>query len=263
VTEVFTPRKIQGYGWKPSLPDPRDHVADVSELPIYAFVDPRQEYMTAIYDQLQLGSCTANTVAAAIDADHIVSGREPTYPSRLWIYALERMIEGSPLLQDTGAFGRDGFKVSRQIGLVPENDYPYSDRPEDWSKDPRDSPLWDVRKTIKHHYKSVPRDLSAFKRVLSNRQTIAFGFSVFESFESAEVARTGVMPYPDTTREQLLGGHEVLLVGYLEDEPNYGLCRNSWNTDWGLGGYFLMPWAVLLDRAMSGDFRTIFRPKGK
>jgi C1A family cysteine protease len=261
LTEVITPHKIQGYGWKPSLPDPRDIIADTSELPIFAEVDPRQEYMTAVYNQLRLGSCTANAVAAAIDADRIVSGEEPTFPSRLWIYALERLIEGSSLTQDTGAYGRDGFRVSRRFGIVPESHWPYSDRFHEWSRDPHASIEWSARKKIERPYKAVPRSLTSIKRVLSNKQTIAFGFSVFESFESQEVANTGIVPHPDTTQERVLGGHEVLLVGYLKSEPHYGLCRNSWDLDWGLDGYFLMPWTVFLDPNLSSDFRTIYRPK--
>lgn len=261
LSEDFTTRKIQGYGWKPSLPDPRDIIADTSELPILAQVDPRDEYMTEVYGQLQLGSCTANAVAAAIDADCIVSGDEPKRPSRLWIYALERILEGSSLRQDTGAYGRDGFKVARNIGIVPESEYPYSDRFPVWAQDPRRSALWAKRKQTHHPYKAVPRSLSSIKRVLSNKQTVAFGFSVFESFESDEVARTGVMPHPDMTLEKELGGHEVLMVGYLKSEPHYVLCRNSWTARWGLGGYFLMPWTIVLDRNLSSDFQTIYRAK--
>lgn len=258
--EELGQRKIQTYGWKPSFPDPRDILADTSGLPIYDEVDPRQEYMTPVYDQLNLGSCTANAVAAAIDADRIVSGEEPIFPSRLWIYALERLREGASLLQDTGAYGRDGFWVSRRLGVVPESEWPYSDERRVWSKDPRASAEWYNRKKVERPYKAVPRNLTSIKRVLSNKQTMAFGFSVFESFETQEVANTGVMPHPDTTRERFLGGHEVLLVGYLKDEPQYGLVRNSWNL-WGIDGYFLMPWTVILDPNLSADFRTIYRPQ--
>ena len=100
------------------------------------------------------------------------------------------------------------------------------------------------------------------RAVLSNNQTIAFGFTVYESFESQEVAKTGVVPLP-SRGEKTLGGHEVLLVGYLKDQPNYGLVRNSWGDGWGLGGYFLMPWAYLMDANLASDFRTIRRPAGK
>jgi|GEM_PF-1065536 len=261
VSEELTLRKIEGYGWKPSLPDPRDIPADTSELPIQAEVDPRREYMTKVYAQLRLGSCTANAVAAAIDADCIVSGENPKLPSRLWIYALERLVEGSSLRQDTGAYGRDGFKVARNIGIVPEVEWPYSDKIAVWSQDPRMTAMWNKRQKTKHPYKAVPRNLSSIRRVLSNKQTIAFGFSVFESFESQQVTDTGLMPHPDTTAEKALGGHEVLMVGYLKDEPHHALCRNSWGFRWGLDGYFLMPWTVILDRNLSGDFWTIYRPK--
>lgn len=261
VTDELVSRKIKGYGWKPSLPDPRDIVADTSELKIYAEVDPRGQYMTGIYDQLKLGSCTANTVAEAIDADRIVNGESPLYPSRLWIYALERLREGTPLTQDSGAYGRHGYWVSRRIGIVPEFEWPYSDQLSAWSLDPRDDEAaWQDKRKMKRPYKHVPRDLSAMKRVLSNRQTIGFGFSVFESFETQEVADTGIMPYPDVTEEEFVGGHEVLMVGYLKDYPQHALCRNHWNKSWGIDGYFLMPWTVILNPQLSGDFRTIYRP---
>ena len=64
------------------------------------------------------------------------------------------------------------------------------------------------------------------------------------------------IPHPDET---VLGGHEVLVVGYLTGEPHYALVRNSWGTSWGLDGYFLMPWGFLLDPRMCSDFRTIKR----
>lgn len=257
---MIVTRKISRYGWKPSLPDPRDIVADTSELPILNEVDPRSEYMTEIYDQLKLGSCTAQTVAEAIDADRIVSGEDPLYPSRLWIYALERIIEGSSLNEDTGAFGRDGFKAASQFGLVPETLWPYSDKKEAWSKDPRTVSLWNQRAPISRPYKTVPCDLTSMKQVLSNKQTIAFGFSVFESFESDELAKTGIMTHPNVTKEKMLGGHEVLMIGYLKKYPDHALIRNHWGIRWGKAGYFLMPWSVILDPKLSDDFWTIYRP---
>jgi C1A family cysteine protease len=259
-------RTIQGYGWKPSLPDHRDQVADVGLLPVLPEVDPRGDYMTPIYDQGQLGSCTANTIAEALDAWRIVNDQEAFYPSRLALYALERLREGSPLDQDTGAYGRDGLWVSQHSGFIREKDMPYSDRESAWSKDPR--PLIaklkgsDDWSKLYSPYKVVPRSVTSFKRVLSNRQTIAIGFTVYESFESDEVARSGVMPYPEPGERQL-GGHEVLVVGYLKAEPGYFLVRNHWGKDWGIGGYFLMPQQVILDAGMSEDFRTIYHPSTK
>jgi C1A family cysteine protease len=251
-------RQIARYGWKPSPPDHRDLIADPSEIKVLDEVDPR-EYMTPIYDQLRLGSCTSQAVAAAVDYDRIINGEDPYFPSRLTIYALERLIEGAPLSADTGAYGRDGFKACRKFGMLPEQDYPYTDQAPAW----QDNPLDDIARLgglkLERPYKAVRRRLSDFKRVLSNQQTIAFGFSVYQSFETREVATTGLVPHP-SQGERYLGGHEILAVGYLRDYPHHALCRNSWGTDWGMDGYLLMPWTMLLDKGISADFRTIYRP---
>jgi C1A family cysteine protease len=251
-TEV---RKIQGYGWKPSLPDHRDLIADTSQLTIRPEVDPRKA-MPAIYDQGQLGSCTGNAIAAAIEYDASLTKPLGYTPSRLDIYYGERSYEGTVPV-DSGAYGRDGFKFAHVTGVIPETDWPY-----DIAKFKDQPPTEPTKRHKIGAYKAVPQTLTAFKAALSNRQTIIFGFSVYESFESQEVATTGIMPIPGQGESQI-GGHEVLLCGYLKDHPEHGLVRNSWSASWGIAGYFLMPWTVLLDPNMASDFRTIYRPTGK
>jgi C1A family cysteine protease len=250
-------RQIKRYGWKPSLPDHRDLLADTTGLTPLPEVDPRDK-MPEVFDQGQLGSCTANAVGAALEYDAMLDGAPAATPSRLFIYYCERQLEGSLGQGDTGAMGRDGFKAARTFGTAPETDWPY-----DITKYADDPPqrAWSDAAAHKmtKHYKSVPRSINQFKLVLSNQQTIAFGFSVYESFESPEVASTGIVPMP-TPDEKQMGGHEVLAVGYLADQPNYVLVRNSWGSSWGIGGYFLMPWQYLLSTDLASDFRTIVRP---
>lgn len=247
----------QRYGWRPSLPDHRDLVADPAGVKILPEVDPRNE-LPPVYDQGQLGSCTANAVAAAIEYDARLGGRDiGGTPSRLDIYWQERQLEHEPAGQDTGAYGRDGFRAAHGTGTIPEKAWPY-----DVAKFSTAPPHLVAQRHKIGAYKSVLRLTSAFKQVLSNRQTIAFGFTVYESFEGADVAKTGLVPVP-TKAEQVLGGHEMLLVGYLKSEPKYAIGRNSWGTGWGLSGYCLFPWAILLNPGMSSDFRTISRPVGK
>lgn len=248
------------YGFKPSPVDLLDQPADTTGLPILDEVDPRSE-MPAPYDQGQLGSCTANAIAAAVEYDAILNERHFGTPSRLFIYFEERKREGT-VGEDSGAFGRDGFKVLRKTGVPPETDWPY-----DISKFTQPPPPQAYADATPHR---IPRYVhpglsgtfaerqEALKRVLSNKQTVAFGFTVYEGFESSEVARTGIVPMPGPGERQV-GGHEVLLVGYLKSEPDYALVRNSWGSGWGLGGYFLFPWQYLLGPEAS-DMRAIYRP---
>lgn len=247
--------KIQKYGWRPSFPDPRNVPADSSGLTAKSEVDPR-DTMQAPYDQGQLGSCTANAYAGAVEYDDKLDGGSFGTPSRLAIYYGERLREGS-VSEDSGAMGHDAFKDGRKYGVGSEELWAY-----DIAKFAETPPTSYLDSRSAHKvldYKHPAPNVNIFKSILSNDQTIAFGFTVYESFESQQVAETGIVPLPQR-REQVLGGHEVLIVGYLSSYSEYALVRNSWGTEWGLEGYFLMPWSYILDVSYSGDWRTIYRP---
>ena len=74
------------------------------------------------------------------------------------------------------------------------------------------------------------------------------------------VARTGNMPMP-APREGVVGGHAVLAVGYNDRENRFRM-RNSWGSQWGMKGYFTMPYAYLLDQNLSDDFWQVTLIKG-
>src|SRR5476649_2624939 len=82
-------REHQWYGWIPDLPDQRDQryaapLADLGDLP--ASVDLRP-HCPPVYDQGQLGSCTANAIAGALEFDQIKQSLDDVFvPSRLFIY---------------------------------------------------------------------------------------------------------------------------------------------------------------------------------
>src|SRR5437763_15228736 len=86
-------------------------------------VDLRAE-CPPVYDQGQLGSCTANGIGGAIEFDQRKQGTREFSPSRLFIYYNERVIEGT-VSQDAGAQIRDGIKTVAKLGAPPETDWPY------------------------------------------------------------------------------------------------------------------------------------------
>src|SRR6266478_2259772 len=113
------------YGWMPDVPDQRDLVfaAARTTTPPPA-VDLRPGF-PPVYDQGQLGSCTANAIAAAIQYEQIRQKEpKPFAPSRLFIYYNERIMEHT-VGQDAGAQIRDGMKSVNHIGACPETDWPY------------------------------------------------------------------------------------------------------------------------------------------
>jgi len=235
-------RKIQRYGWIPDVPDHRDHlyaapVVNLSALP--PKVDLRA-HCPAVYDQGQLGSCTANAIGAAVEFDLMKQGLKDFMPSRLFIYYNERVIEGT-VGEDSGAQIRDGMKSVGAQGDANEQLWPYE------IERFRDKPPAPVYSQAKRHkavlYQRVAQDLNQMKGCLASGYPFVLGFSVYDSFESEDVARTGDAPMP-ASGEKLLGGHAVLAVGYDDAQQRF-IVRNSWGVNWGIEGYFTMPYAYL------------------
>src|SRR5207248_2205679 len=90
-------RKIKRYGWIPDIPDQRDYLyaappAFLRALP--ARIDLRKQ-CPPVYDQGQLGSCTANAVGGAIEFDQMKEKLPQIFiPSRLFIYYNEHVLGG-------------------------------------------------------------------------------------------------------------------------------------------------------------------------
>ena len=93
------------------------------------------------------------------------------------------------------------------------------------------------------------------KTCLAAGYPFVFGFTVYESFESDSVAESGVVLMPDVS-ESALGGHAVMAVGY-DDASKRFLIRNSWGAEWGIAGYFTMPYAYAAGSNFTDDFWTI------
>ena len=248
-------RKIQGYGWNPDMPDGRDLLYAAppevaTALP--PMVDLRPQ-CPPVYDQGHLGSCTANSIAGALEFDQMKEKERAFTPSRLFIYYNERVMEGT-VSSDSGAQIRDGVKSVNQQGAPPEDpDWPYditkfADKPPQKAYD-------DAAKHKSILYQRLTPTLPQLKGCLASGFPFVFGFVVYESFESPQVASTGQAQMPQAG-EQQLGGHAVLAVGYDESQQRFTI-RNSWGPGSGMAGYFTLPYPYLLQHTLSSDFWTI------
>lgn len=248
------PHKIQRFGWLPDLPDHRDHFYAVPLVNVGVFPDKvdLRPSCPSVYDQGQLGSCTANAIAGAIEFDRIKQNKPNWVPSRLFIYYNERAIEGT-VNTDSGAMIRDGIKSVASQGDAPETDWPY-DITRFGDKPPAKT-YTDAMKYRVVQYQRVLRDLTQIKGCLASGYPLVFGFSVYESFESPDVARTGQVNMPGTDEVEI-GGHAVVAVGYDDSQQRF-IVRNSWGSGWGMAGYFTMPYTYMTDANLSDDFWTV------
>jgi C1A family cysteine protease len=249
--------KVQRYGWVRDLPDRRDLLYSAppevaAALP--ARVDLRSQFPPP-YDQGQLGSCTANAIAGALQFLELKQGEAPSVmPSRLFIYYNERALEGT-VGSDSGAQIRDGIKVVVGDGYCPEAEWPYVVA--DFADRPPPRCYADALRDRVRRYLRLPQELAPLLSCLASGYPFVFGFSVYASFESPAVAATGVVNLPQAG-EDLVGGHAVCACGYDQAQGRF-IVRNSWGPDWGQQGYFTMPFEYLTDPGLAADFWTLRR----
>lgn len=254
-----------GYGWKPGLPDQRDLILRYSSQQRREAanqpVDLRLSgFLPDIWDQGQLGSCVSHGVGRAYSYDVAKQGGEKNFnPSRLFLYYGGRVIEGT-VNEDSGLTIADGVKSLNMYGAPPSVDWPYDISK--FTQKPPSIAYTDGAARQAAKYARVPQTVQDMTATLVAGYPIVIGFTVYDSFESDQVASTGVVPMP-APGERVLGGHCVTVVGVGVDvagqpvDDGRWLCANSWGTSWGAAGFFTFPKAYLTNTGLSDDFWVV------
>jgi|SRR5712672_3090089 len=238
------------YGYIPDLPDHRDKKFAISErLTLLTSVDLR-DLCPPVEDQGALGSCTSFAGGAAIRVARKIQNLPDFTTSHLFLYYNSRSKNTKSV--DAGATIRDTIKSAAKFGDCPELEWLYDLN--QFTTKPPASCYTDALKDRVIVYQRIMQSLMQMKACLALGYPFVIGFSVYESFESAQVAQDGMVPMPKSS-ERLLGGHAVLVVGFRDSDQKW-ICRNSWG-DWGDKGYFYMPYAYLQDPNLASDFWMI------
>ncbi len=246
--------KTYSLGWLPDLPDARDYLyaAPLKVLQSLPVSTDLRNGCPPVYDQGDLGSCTANALGGAFEFGQIKQKIKDFMPSRLFIYYNERVILHT-VNSDSGAQIRDGIKTLNKQGVCAETTWPYNAA--QFTKKPPAAAYKEALKNQILSYQRLTNALTILKGCLGEGFPFVFGFTVYESFMTPQVAKTGIMPMPAAS-EKTVGGHAVMGVGY-DDAKQAFLIRNSWGTGWGIKGYFWMPYAYITNSSLCDDFWTI------
>lgn len=252
------------YNWKKDKHDIRDHLYSAPlhlNGPLPESVD-LSDLCSPIANQEDLGSCTSHAaVTGAFEFLELKELRDitttaptefgPTFKhgSRLFHYYNERLIEGT-VNEDSGASIRDSVKALQKYGVCPEEMWPYIES--QFTLKPNKGCYSEASKHKITQYSRVI-GVTNMKTVLAQGYPFVIGIYIYTSFESDAVAQTGMVPMP-SKGEELLGGHAVCIVGYKTiNNVKYFKLRNSWGTDWGLGGYCWIPEEFLGNTSLADD----------
>src|SRR5881397_1011506 len=157
-----------------------------------------------VENQGDLGSCTGNALAGAVEFLEKNDRLPLVNVSRLFIYYNERVIEHS-VREDAGAMLRDGIKTLVKQGVCSEKKWPYA------------TSRFAVRPSPSCYKEAADHQVTAYARLqtvdemracLADGYPFVFGFTVYETFESDAVARTGKVPMP-RPQENVLRGHAL------------------------------------------------------
>lgn len=242
------------FGWKRDLPDIRDlkyKIVRGVELP--KEVDLRKS-IYPIVDQGTLGSCTGCGVSNINYAvQHIQNKENKFYPSRLFLYYNTRSLEGT-ISSDSGATIRNTIKAIAKWGTCSEDMWKYDITK--FREKPAQECYIKAEENQAIKYESIPQDLYSLKSVLAEGFPITGGIMLFSSFQSDKVARTGIVPIPNASKEAMLGGHCISIYGHSDSKQCF-IGMNSWGTSWGDRGYFYIPYSYLTNKRLAADFWVI------
>jgi C1A family cysteine protease len=140
--------------------------------------------------------------------------------------------------------------VLNHTGVCLEKEHKY--KPSQWLLKPDDSDYASAAKYRAGAYHRITGGVEEMKAVLRSGYVFVAGITIYESFESAEVARTGIVPIPDFGRESLMGFHATLFHGFDDRKQRFKV-RNSWGSDWGSYGDFYLPYNFVANPRLMRD----------
>jgi C1A family cysteine protease len=186
-----------------------------------------RNFITPIKDQDSCGSCVAFGSAATVEGTFRVQRNDPNLAvdfSEAHLFYCIAKSQGRDC--SNGWYCDAGIDAFMNPGVVDETCFPYSAGDQDCNL----CNDWQNRVTriTAWHAISAVADIKTW---LSTRGPLSTAFNVYNDFFSY---RNGVYRH---VSGELGGGHCVSVVGY-DDGTCCWICKNSWGTAWGDGGFF-------------------------
>lgn len=218
-------------------------------------------YITPIKDQGNCGSCVAFGTTAAVEGTLRWQSRDPNLGVDLseaqLFYCIAVAQQGRTC--DSGWDVASALNAYQKSGIADEACFPYTAGDQACSLCANSQSR--LTKITDWHYVDTAADMKTW---LSTRGPLVTCMAVYDDF----MYYTGGVYSPTSTN--VLGGHCVCAVGY-DDTDGCWICKNSWGTGWGEGGFFRIAYGqcgidynmLAIDGVSSQNFKSSWLSTGK
>jgi C1A family cysteine protease len=194
-------------------------------------------WTSGVKNQVDKGTCVAHTLAALKETQDYYDTKSVEKYSTAWIYLVREMNQ----YKGEGMMIKEAMANLKNIGVVP-----YSMLPGNVEYD--DGALMGYKASVNEEMKEEAKKHRIESYVFSTNKDdikkalyhdhspVAIGVYVYESFYDTD--SSGIVPIPDEQRENIYGGHAMLIIGWINiANKEYWVVQNSWGETWGDNGY--------------------------
>jgi C1A family cysteine protease len=265
-------------GWHPDLPDARDYTPRHDEvLPLLRTLKPtgrktlpRQvdlrrdehgEYFSGVDNQRGLNCSSACAILSLVEYFERRSCGRTFEGSKLFLYKATRNRTQSRLrvMGDTGADLRSTLKVLVQVGVPPEEHWPFVTGSFDMEPS---GFIYSLAKPFSNvrYVRLDEANLGGSATLLNVKSFLAAGFPVAFGFPvPSSLTDDGNIPYRPHL-DSIRGGQAAVAVGYHDNHSgpvkNALLIRSFWGTAFGDAGYGWLP-SLFVEKQLARDFWTL------
>jgi len=225
------------FGWRGYIRDQRDDrfklaSPNMSSLPMRWSL---AENCTRIEDQEQSSACTGYGSCYPAESWTSRMGADFVELSPYFIYWVGRYMSGLEDV-DGGGYVRDVLKALTKFGVC-QLGYWESDYSKINEKPSKEAFLDAETRKIESYHRCD--SVEAICSALAQNLPVVWGFSCYESYDSEETYRTGVIQFPQSW-ERLRGGHCTSVYAYDRQKQVFR-GPNSYSDKWGNKGWYEIP----------------------
>lgn len=228
-----------------------------SSLKSYSNLPSYQLLVHRINDQGDVGSCVSFGIKADLENLIVSLTNDKTFQASVWfIYITSRLFDGQSLDDDNGTTLRTGCGALRTNGTCRDITLPYS------YANMRLLPSREMTEEAGYlanmiTYFEVNRSRRIMKYIIGTLgYYVLIGFSVFPSYSTDEVNRTGDIPYPNENEKEV-GGHCVNLIGWDDNRQVY-IVLNSYGEGWGNKGLGTLPYSYFENTELVSEVKLLY-----